>query len=159
MDMVARIKRLEGPMAVIEVAAGGGGGCGRCDEPGGCRSGLLTQMFRKSGSEFLVPNDICARVGDQVFVRLGDGKLARWSLVAYVLPVFAVLFGAALGASAAGDSFSRDGGAIGGALLGLLFAVWLNAFRFGSKSKRRGLQLVRMGNDFPKCKSEGRHEP
>lgn len=153
MDTVARVVRLEGAAAVVALEADGGG-CGRCNEPGGCRSGLLSQMFHTPSREFSVPNEIDARAGETVLIRLSTGGLARWSLTAYLFPVFAVLIGAALGASTAGESYSRDGGAICGSLVGLFFAAWLIISRLAPTSVSTGPRLVRLGDDIPSCRRE-----
>jgi sigma-E factor negative regulatory protein RseC len=140
MDRVARIMRLDGAVAIVAVETENGG-CGRCDEPGGCRSALLAQMFRQRNCEFSVPNRIGARVGDSVLLRLPVGSLARWSLTIYLVPVFAVLVGAAVGIFCVGDADARDAGAIWGSLAGLA-ACWL-AFRLFPTAVGMGPQMVR----------------
>lgn len=132
--------RLDGAVAIVAVEADNGG-CGRCDEPGGCRSALLTQMFRQPNCEFSVPNRIGARVGDRVLLRLPVGSLARWSLTIYLVPVFAVLVGAAVGSFCVADADARDTGAIWGSLAGLA-ACWL-AFRLFPTAVGMGPQMVR----------------
>lgn len=153
METFARVRRLQGASAVVAVEADGGG-CGRCSEPGGCRSGLLSQIFRSPVSEFSVPNDIDACTGDRVLVRLEAGGLARWSLTTYLLPVFAVLTGAAIGALAAGEAYSRDVSAVGGALVGLVLAAWLIVFRLAPASVDNRPRLVRIGEDVLRCRRE-----
>ncbi len=138
--MVARITRLDGAVAIIAVDAENGG-CGRCSEPGGCRSAVLTQMFRQRGCEFSVQNRIDARVGDRVVLRLPDGSLARWSLTIYLVPVLAVLLGAALGSFCVGDASFRDFGAMSGSLVAL--AVCWIVFRLVPTSLGTGPQMVR----------------
>ncbi|MBK8335554.1 MAG: SoxR reducing system RseC family protein [Sterolibacteriaceae bacterium] len=135
-----RIVRLDGALAIIAVEADNGG-CGRCDEPGGCRSALLAQMFHQPNCEFSVPNLIGARVGDRVLLRLPVGSLARLSLTIYLVPVFAVLVGAAVGVFCVGDVDARDTGAICGSLVGLA-ACWL-AFRLVPTAVGMGPQMVR----------------
>lgn len=151
MDTVARVLRIEGAVAVVAVDATGAG-CGRCDEPGGCRSGLLSQMFHAPVREFHVPNEIGARAGEMVLIRLATGGLARWSLTAYLLPVLAVVVGAALGASIAGEGSFRNGGAVGGSLVGLVFAAWLIVIRLAPTSVDTAPRLVRLGDEGPICR-------
>lgn len=155
MDLYARVKRLEGAHAVVALAQERGG-CGRCSEAGGCRSGVLGQMFCASPREFSLPNGIDARAGERVIVRLAAGSLARFSVAAYLIPVVAVLIGGAFGAAFAGDLFARDGGAIAGSLLGLVVAVCLIAFRLGPAAVGSGPRLVRIGGEVPKCRTEER---
>lgn len=155
MDVVARVKRLEGAAAVITVEADGGG-CGRCSEPGGCRSELLSRLFRAPSREFSVPNGIGASAGDRVRVQLATGELARWSLTTYLVPVLAAVIGAAIGASIAGDQFSRDSGAVGGSLVGLVAAAGLIASRLAPASVVTVPRMVRMIDDVPTCGREER---
>ena len=153
MDTVVRVMRLEGAVAVV-AAEVDGIGCGRCSEPGGCRSALLTQFFIAPSREFSVPNEIDARAGDRVVIRLAAGSLLGWSLTTYLVPVLAVILGAALGASIAGEAFSRDGGAVGGSLVGLVLAACLIASRLSPASVGTGPRMVRIGSDGPKCRRE-----
>jgi sigma-E factor negative regulatory protein RseC len=139
MDTVARIMRLDGAVAIVAVDVENGG-CGRCDQPGGCRSAVLTQMFRQRSCEFSVPNRIGARVGDRVVLRLPAGSLARWSLTMYLVPVLAVLIGAGLGIFCVGNASFRNVGAISGSLVGL--AVCWIVFRLVPTSVGTGPQMV-----------------
>lgn len=155
MDAFARVKRLEGTVAVIAMEADCGG-CGRCSEPGGCRSGLLSRPFRAPSREFSLHNEIGAGAGDRVRIHLATGELARWSLTTYLVPVFAVVIGAAIGASIAGELYSRDSGAVGGSLVGLLLAVGLIAARHARASVVTVPRMVRMSDDIPTCRREER---
>lgn len=155
MDLYARVRRLEDAHAVVALAQERGG-CGRCSEAGGCRSGILGQMFRASPREFSLPNGIDARAGERVIVRLAAGSLMRGSLAAYLTPVVGVLVGGVFGAAIAGDHFARDVGAIAGALLGLVVAVCLIVFRLGPAAVGSGPRLVRIGDEVPKCGTEER---
>ncbi len=96
MEKTGRVARTDGASAVVEIDSEGGG-CGRCDLPGGCRSGILTQMFRKPCREFSVTNDIGAQEGDRVLVSIEHGTLSVLSLIVYGLPVISMLVGAFLG--------------------------------------------------------------
>jgi len=96
MEKTGRVTRTDGASAVVEIDADAGG-CGRCDLPGGCRSGLLTQMFRKPCREFSVANDIDAREGDRVLVSVDQGTLSVLSVTVYIFPVITMLIGALLG--------------------------------------------------------------
>lgn len=152
MDTAARVKRLDGAVAVVVVEANGGG-CGRCDEPGGCRSGLFSQLFGSRVREFSVPNEIDARAGDRVSVRLAAGGLARSALTLYLIPVFAILVGAALGASIASEAHARDMAAVGGSLVGLLLG-WIVVLARGPASAGALPKLVRIGDEVSKCRRE-----
>lgn len=96
MKRSGRVARTDGTSAVVEMDPDGGG-CGRCDLPGGCRSGLLIQLFRKPCREFSVTNDIGAQAGDRVQVSIEQGTLSTLSVIVYVLPVISMMIGAFLG--------------------------------------------------------------
>lgn len=151
MDVYARVKRLDGAHAIValeqEIA-----GCGQCSEPGGCRSGILGQMFRTTSREFSVPNEIGACSGDRVVVHLALGGLGRCSVAVYLLPVIAAVIGGSLGAAIVGDALSRDGAAILGSLMGLALAGWLIVRRVAPASEGFRPRLVRAGEKAPKCK-------
>lgn len=69
-------------------------GCGKCHQPGGCRSGLLASLFGGRETQKLsLPNSINARVGDWVEIEMAEGLLGRGVLHMYVLPlVLAMVF-------------------------------------------------------------------
>jgi len=74
------------------VRTGGVGGCGRCDEAGGCRTDILGQMFGPRCKEYEVDNLVEAQPGNQVAVDIPDGIPLRAALLAYVWPL-ACMFG------------------------------------------------------------------
>jgi sigma-E factor negative regulatory protein RseC len=87
-------------------------GCGKCDQPGGCQSGLFAQEIKSK--RYRVGNDIGATLGEQVHLVTFDGAVLRSAVFAYGIPVGLLIFGAALGQFLSGDLW-----AINGALLGL----------------------------------------
>lgn len=124
MEMQADVTAVEGGFAQVKVS--GGGGCGRCHEAGGCRSGVLTQFFgRNTEQSFRLPNAIQARVGERVVLSVQDGLTAKTALMVYIVPVLGVLFGAAVGMGLAGHS--GDAPALLGAGAGLLLSLLLVA--------------------------------
>lgn len=119
MEMQAEVLAVEGTHVLVKVSEHGGG-CGRCNEAGGCNSGVLTQVFgRRAGREFRLVNSIGATLGDRVVVSLQDGVTLKTSLVVYMVPVVLMILGAALG-TALGKG---DLGAGLGAGLGLVAAL------------------------------------
>jgi len=97
MEMQAEVLAVEGAHVLVKVSEHGGG-CGRCNEAGGCNSGVLTQVFgRRAGREFRLQNSIGAAIGDRVVVSLQDGVTLKTSLAVYMVPVLLVILGAALG--------------------------------------------------------------
>lgn len=116
----ARVTRLDGDYAIVELTGRSGGGCGRCHEPGGCGgSAVIGQLFGPRRTSFRVPNVIGATPGEPVFVELGDGALLKVALMVYLLPVLLLVAGAFLGMAlvpVSGDLAAAAGGAIGLAL-------------------------------------------
>jgi sigma-E factor negative regulatory protein RseC len=101
------------------------GGCGHCNNEGGCGSGTLTKLFCSSKPRhFRVRNEVCAKVGDEVQVSVPDGVLLRGAMKLYVLPLILLLAGGIAGGGLADEPSSRDAyavvGAIGGLLLGFV---------------------------------------
>ncbi|ANQ84800.1 SoxR reducing system RseC family protein [Azoarcus olearius] len=121
---------MRAPAEVVAVRGGSAwvkvtrtGGCGRCDEPGGCRSFSLDQAFGRRDALFRLPNDIDARPGDRVDVLIAEGAPLRAALRSYGLGTVAVLVGAAVGAAvgeSAPDLFAATGAAAGLGLAALL---------------------------------------
>ena len=120
MEMQAEVTAVDGGYVLVKVSEHGGG-CGRCNEAGGCNSGVLTQVFgRKSGRVFRLENSIGARAGDRVVVSLGDGVTLTTALVVYMIPVLLLILGAWLGTWLGGG---EDLPAGLGAGLGFLMAL------------------------------------
>jgi sigma-E factor negative regulatory protein RseC len=142
MEKEAVVTAIEGTLAVIQVSVSGQG-CGRCQEPGGCRGSVLTQAFGPVCRSFRVPNTIQARVGDWVVVRVGEFDMLRAALMVYLLPVVALVIGAFLGVALA--PASGDRAALAGGGLGLAAAVGAIAWLHRRERRRGRLQpyLVR----------------
>lgn len=137
MEMQAEVTAVDGDYALVKVSEHGGG-CGRCNEVGGCNSGVLTQVFgRKAARVFRLENHIGARAGDRVVVSLGDGVTLRTALAVYMIPVFLVILGAWLGTWLGGGQDLQSGL---GAGLGLVAALGLVAL-FRQRMVRDGTSL------------------
>lgn len=120
------------------------GGCGRCDEPGGCRSAKLAYALKAPTEEFVLPNAIGARAGDEVLIRIADGGPLRGALASYGLGVVLLLVGAGAGhAFSTMTASNADLFALVGASAGLLAAVLLNRLMLRS-SRWRGVLGVEM---------------
>lgn len=98
------------------------GGCGRCNEVGGCASGLLGQVFRPECRIFRLPNSINAMPGERVIVTVADGVPMRMALFTYLVPVLLLVFGAYSGV-ALGLAANQDVAALAGGGVGLLVGV------------------------------------
>lgn len=119
--ILAIVRAVDGSLAEVEVESGG---CGRCHEEGGCGGQQLTQMFCSGPKTYKVDNAFGASIGDRVTVAIAAGSVRRTANLAYGVPLTAVIIGAALGTSMAGDS-----GAMLGAALGLVLSLFYVRFR------------------------------
>ncbi len=75
---------VDGDTALVETE--NGGGCGRCNEPGGCRSGLIAGMFAPGPRTYRIANTIRAQAGQRVLVCLPDGAVLRSAIAGYLVP-------------------------------------------------------------------------
>ena len=138
MEAFARVKRLEEGRAIVEID--GGEGCGRCNEVGGCRSGTLTQVFRKSCREFAVPNSIGAREGDRIVVRMSGGSVSALALATYLLPLLGLVLGAVLGGLVAGRIAGGQAQLL--QVLGGISGLAVGGFIAARTAQRRGRGVV-----------------
>lgn len=139
MEAFARVQRIEGDRAWLKVIDAGGG-CGRCDEPGGCRAVQITQAFGLPRDEFVLPCEVGVSVGDRVRIRIAEGAALRAALLSYGLGVILLLAGAAAGSGFGGATNADLRAAIGGAA-GLLLAFLANRLLARSRSWRNGLRM------------------
>lgn len=121
------VTAVDGRYAIVETAAGG---CGRCDEVGGCGGHNLGKMLCRTPSTFRVLNPVGAEVGDRVAISVADGALRQGATLAYALPGFLLIAGAAAGAALAGPD-GKDLSAIAGAVVGLVAGWGILAARRG----------------------------
>ncbi|MFT4173138.1 MAG: SoxR reducing system RseC family protein [Rhodocyclaceae bacterium] len=117
MRVEATVLHIRDGQATVEVARPRGG-CGRCDEPGGCRGASLVDASSRCG-QYTVANVLDAAPGARVALDVPAGAPLRAALLAYVFPLIALLAGAGLGQALVGS----DLGAAAGAGLALAFAV------------------------------------
>lgn len=97
------------------------GGCGRCNEPGGCGATRISDLFGSARNEFEIENSIDARSGDEVILCISEGQSLKSALVAYGLPVGLVIVGAAVGTAIAASG-AEDLWALVGAASGVVLA-------------------------------------
>lgn len=116
------------------------GGCGRCDEPGGCRSMRIVDAFGAPKQVFVLPDPFGLHPGDRVSVAIPDGAPLRAALFSYGLGAALMLAGAAVGSAFPGVA-AGDLGAGLGALAGLGLAVVVNRALARSRRWRGGLNM------------------
>lgn len=113
----AQVVDLRGDRVRVRVDAGRGG-CGRCNEPGGCGGARLSELFGPNRNEFEIENTIGALRGEEVVLCIAEDASLKAALVGYGLPVVCVIAGAAVGTALAGSG-SQDAWALFGALAGV----------------------------------------
>lgn len=112
----ARITRVDGATAWVVSEAPTS--CGACAGKG-CGSSVFNRLWHPHTPEYAVANPIAAQPGEAVVVGMPDGALLGAAGSAYLLPLLALVLGAALGQALGGEPASVVGG-----LSGLLLAGW-----------------------------------
>ena len=139
MQARARILRVENDMAWLELADVAGG-CGRCDEPGGCRSMQLAHALGGAEKVFALPLSFPVKPGDQVVISIPDGAPLTAALAAYGLATVLLLAGAAVGSLLGGDGRADLYGLVGG-VAGLALAWSINRALPRSRNWRHRLRM------------------
>lgn len=157
MEARARVVRIDGRDAVVELVERGGG-CGRCHEAGGCGGGLAGLVGGKQ-RRFRLRNDVGAVAGDSVRLMVDDDAGLRAVMVVYLLPV-ALLVGFAalanhLAGSAAGDMTSLVGAGIGLGVAALLARAYQRR-----NERRLDVRMLpdNLPADGPACSLAGQQE-
>ncbi|MDR3086941.1 MAG: SoxR reducing system RseC family protein [Azoarcus sp.] len=100
------------------------GGCGRCDEPGGCHAPQFVNMFKGSKRVFTVDDALGLQAGERVKIVIDEGTPLRAAWASYGLGTALVLAGAVAGVwfapAAWADSAAATGGVIGMAAMALI---------------------------------------
>lgn len=72
-------------------------GCSGCQQQNHCGAGLLSKAFPQRRGEFSLHTKQQFAVGQEVELQLPEAALAGFSLAMYLLPLLALMLGAALG--------------------------------------------------------------
>lgn len=140
MQVEGVVTRLDGTRAFVQVRRSGG--CGRCHEAGGCHGGVLNDAQGRHCQEYLVDNSCAAPAGATVAVEVPEGAALKAALLAYGVPVVALLTCAGLAQSI----YESDLGTLLGGALGLvLAAAGVHGLRGGgwaSVAKPRIVQIL-----------------
>jgi len=148
----AIVLRVAGERAWVRVIDRAGG-CGRCDEPGGCRSTKIAYALKAPNEMFELPNRIAAEAGEAVRIRIADGAPLRGALASYGLGACLLLAGAGVGHSLA-PTGGADAYALAGGVIGLAVAAIAGRLLLRSRSWRSDLQ-VEMVRDAHECALHG----
>lgn len=127
-------------------------GCGRCDEPGGCRSVKIAYSLKAPNEVFSVPDPIGVQPGDFVRISMNDGAPLAGAMASYGVGAVLLIAGAAVGHFAAPVG-GEDGAALLGGATGLALAFLVNRMLYRSRRWRGALQLV-LARDEPSCTLE-----
>ncbi len=123
---------LQGPegLLLVRLEFESSGGCGRCQETGGCGGVSLAQPLCSTPKSIVVSDPIGLSVGNQVRVSIPDGMLSRGITRTYVIPLLLFFIGSLLGAAVLPAwlpmqwQVTSDVGAMMGAGIGLI-AAWV----------------------------------
>ncbi|MDR2209316.1 MAG: SoxR reducing system RseC family protein [Azoarcus sp.] len=115
------------------------GGCGRCEEPGGCHAPQLAEMFRGSRKTFAVADPFGLCVDEQVRIVIDDKVPLRAAMASYGLGTALVLGGAALGVWLAPAAQADLGAA-----MGLAFGVAVTTLIIFIRARQRDSSAWRL---------------
>jgi len=106
--------------------------CGLCGQTRGCGISIWGRLLGHRTNVFRADNEINAQVGDSVVVGVDEKALLAGSLAVYVVPLFLLLGGAAVGGFFATSPGNADTYALAGAVAGLVIGLlWLRAHAAG----------------------------
>lgn len=106
--------------------------CGGCSANGACGTSLLERFFGAHPPRVRALNRAAAQVGDRVVLGVSEQGLLAASAAVYLVPILALVGGAALGESLLPTDIGDLGALIGGVLgLGTALA-WLRAYGAGA---------------------------
>lgn len=88
----------------IEIASQLKTGCSGCSQRNTCGAGLLSKAFPERRSAIKIRTHGIYQPGQQVELQMGEATMAGYSLLLYIAPILALLFGAALGQWLSGGS-------------------------------------------------------
>lgn len=114
----ATVTALDGAYAIVRAEQQGG--CGRCNEPGGCGGNNLVQMMCGAPREYRVLNPDGAKLGESVTVCVAEGVVSRTAVLMYGVPLVFLFLGTVVGSVLWGNDWS----AVAGGMAGLVTS-WL----------------------------------
>ena len=114
----AIVLELRDSEALLKVGAEAG--CGRCESVGGCRTGVLGELFGKRCTTYRVPAVPGLHAGSAVEVRLPEHGVLLAAACVYGLPLVGILAGAGLAASLGWSDASAGLAALSGVAIGFV---------------------------------------
>jgi sigma-E factor negative regulatory protein RseC len=95
--------------------------CASCHSSEGCGTSAVSKLFPARTNRLQVADAIGVEVGDRVVIGIAEDALTRASLLAYLLPLVAMIL-AAGGAELAG---AGEGAGVLLGILGLFLGIWI----------------------------------
>jgi sigma-E factor negative regulatory protein RseC len=92
-EEIGTVRAVSGREAEVECS--GRSACGSCSVKSGCGTALLEQLFARRARLITVENPIGARPGDYVVIGLPEDVLVRTAVGVYLMPLLAMILGAA----------------------------------------------------------------
>ena len=112
--------------------------CGNCAASSGCGTSVMAKLFGERVNRFQVADAVGVQVGERVVIGIADGTVTRASLVAYLLPLLALMLVAFLAQSAGvGEGLSALLG-----ILGLCASLWITGRLVGGAAGRERYRPV-----------------
>ncbi|NEX20101.1 SoxR reducing system RseC family protein [Thiorhodococcus mannitoliphagus] len=120
--------------------------CGNCAVNDACGTSLLEHFFGRRPVELTVLNQVGARVGDRVTIGIRESSLLGAAVAAYLVPLLALMLGAAIGQSL-GGAWAESASLLGAALGFVLALLWLRGYsvRLAGRSGYQPSILRRLG--------------
>lgn len=81
-------------------------GCNHCSAKSGCGTGVLSGVMGKRRPQLRVMNSLDVKIGDAVVVAVEDNGIVTGSLLLYLLPLFMMIVGAAVGDVLSGETWA-----------------------------------------------------
>jgi sigma-E factor negative regulatory protein RseC len=138
----ARVLSIETGFAWVETTRRSS--CSSCSASSGCGTSVVSKLFGERTNRLRVVDDIGVRAGDRVVIGISSSAVTRASLLAYLLPLAALMLGAyAAQVAGAGDEIVALIGIVG-LSLGLLVTGRLTGGA-ASKARYRPVLLHKLG--------------
>lgn len=131
--------------------------CGHCESAAICGTSALAKLFGEGRNRLRIDDPLGLRPGDRVVIGIPDGTLVRASLIAYLLPLIALVSAAGIG-----TALHLPEGAV--ALLGLAglgAGLWLGGRITGGVAGRERYRprLIRRADDRNSIRLANIHSP
>jgi sigma-E factor negative regulatory protein RseC len=132
----ARVLSVETGFAWVEIPRRSS--CSRCSASSSCGTSVVAKLLGERTNRLRVSDGIGVEVGDRVVIGIADSALTRASVLAYLLPLAALM----LTAFAAQTAGAEDGVVALTGILGLALGLWVTGRLTGGASARERYRAV-----------------